>query len=595
MGKTRRFPRQMRQEQISRHQLSERFVEFGWLPTATQVDLGEDFIVHIYFEGCATGVTFHVQEKSVTNLKERQKGDFLVYDFEVKDLKHWEAFHQPVVLVIWDTKQREGRWALLSSVISELDRRRPKWRTNKSKTRARIPWDNTTDDTGLMWLQQSIGWYLYPLITRGKSLEMGLKLQFPDTEEGRAALQAVEHFYRTGEEVAIEGKFIQSIDLPEWAAPWYGAYDPDKALFVAAKTLPMYIQVANAGGEKASTTAELRIVKARDEVVELSNDHQTTPLHFHFTLYNPRKSEFKGGSISIRLDNMGRNACETRDVMRFLQIANTGGTLSLTRLTSDNGSLTMTLLPAPEGGPDLRYLQLIHMLCVIQEKTGQFLQVSDEGLSRADVRAIHELIEIVEQGKTVTRHAEATGEFRGPALDMMLDAQRKGESIHLRVSSGESYVELLGQRIQTGRMIRYLTGKIEMPVTELEEATVALSPGEYLKVRFVDVEVTEIFPDWFHREARRLSQHLIEDFGAESVYLFGSLAWSDIYAAETDIDLAVCSLPPERYLEAVSYLERESGFPVDLVDLSRVPDHLRQRIVEEGRLVGGREAVAALG
>jgi predicted nucleotidyltransferase len=113
--------------------------------------------------------------------------------------------------------------------------------------------------------------------------------------------------------------------------------------------------------------------------------------------------------------------------------------------------------------------------------------------------------------------------------------------------------------------------------------------------QFVDVEVIEIYPDWFLREAKRLSQRLIEKFEAAAVYLFGSLVWSDIHAPETDIDLAVRGLSPERYLEAISYLERESKFPIDLVELEKVADHLRWRILAEGKLLSEREPVVAFG
>ncbi len=139
--KPNRYTSQKKQELINRHQLCERLVEFGWMPNAPE-DLGEDFIVHIYFQGQATGVTFHIQEKSITNLNERRKGNYLIYDdFKVKDLKHWEGFSLPLVLVVWDIELREGKWALVDDVIKDLDQRRPQWRNNKSKVRVYITYE----------------------------------------------------------------------------------------------------------------------------------------------------------------------------------------------------------------------------------------------------------------------------------------------------------------------------------------------------------------------------------------------------------------------------------------------------------------------
>ncbi|MFP4438423.1 MAG: DUF4365 domain-containing protein [Chloroflexaceae bacterium] len=166
-----RYTDQMRQEQISRNQLSERLAEFGWVIAAPVPDLGEDFVVHIYFEGRATGVMFHVQEKSVTNLHERRKDDHLVYkNIAVKDVIHWEACSLPVVLIVWDVTLREGRWALMNDVIADLDQRLTDWR-DKQAVRVRLPWRNRTDDAGLVQLRQQVGQCLFPLIARHSSGE----------------------------------------------------------------------------------------------------------------------------------------------------------------------------------------------------------------------------------------------------------------------------------------------------------------------------------------------------------------------------------------------------------------------------------------
>jgi len=106
----RRLTLAMKQELVSRCQLSERLIEFGWLPNSTTLDLGEDFIVQIYLDSKATGVSFQIQEKSITNLNKRRsrKGDSLIYPFPVKDLKHWEGFDLSiVVLIVWDVNRRE--------------------------------------------------------------------------------------------------------------------------------------------------------------------------------------------------------------------------------------------------------------------------------------------------------------------------------------------------------------------------------------------------------------------------------------------------------------------------------------------------------
>ena len=197
-----RYTPEKRQELISRKQLAERFINFGWIPSSPE-DLGEDFIVHIYFNGQATGVTFHVQEKSVTNLTERHRKEYLIYDFKVKDLKHWEGFNQPVVLVVWDIKLREGRWALLKNVIQQLDQKRPNWRNNKSKARIYIPGINTTDEKGLTQLRHSIGMEMYSLISKDKSLDMIMKFSSSETQQGEEVVKVLESLFNEGEKITL--------------------------------------------------------------------------------------------------------------------------------------------------------------------------------------------------------------------------------------------------------------------------------------------------------------------------------------------------------------------------------------------------------
>lgn len=595
MDKRTRYTIQMRQEEISRHQLAERLVTFGWSPVAPK-DLGEDFIVHIYFEGRATGVTFYVQEKSITNLAGRRSGDRLVYDIEVNDLKHWEAFSLPVVLIVWDIKLREGRWVLVNNVIAELDRRLPQWR-EKKRVRVHIPWNNTTDDAGLVQLRQWIGHHLFPVISRSKTLDMDIELRFPDTEEGKEAWKAFKRFRKGGEQTKLTGVVVREKVYSDWAIPWLGEHDLDNVDIVIRPCvptgiLPVDIDIIDVNGVRISgPTIELRAVKVGEEVLQLSNDHQNSPLRFSWISLGVDDP----GKLSIEIASLGSNAYVARDTLRFWQSFMAGGTLRFIYPTLNNTSSVINLQAHPENIFSQEYMELVDKLCKIQDKTCQFVRIPVAGLSDKDVQAIHELIEIIEHGKTTTQYSTFEGEFNKQALNTILDLHRLGQQAHFSLFYEESCVDLLDSEIQTGRMVRYVTGKIEMSVANLQKAVTILDPHSYLSLKLNDVEVVEIFPDWFIREAEWLSKQLIEKFDAEEVYLFGSLAWSDDFTPETDIDLAIRGLPAERYLEAVSYLKRESNFPVDLVDVDKVPDHLRQRIVREGKVLSERAAVAAFG
>ena len=295
-----RFSPELRQEQISRQQLSERFLEFGWKPTAP-LDLGEDFIVDIYFEGKATGVNFYVQLKSVTNLEDRRKGDNLFYDFEVKDLKHWENFSLPVVLIIWDVKLREGRWVLADDAVKKLDEERPSWRKNKTKIRVYFPWNNTTSNIGLVWLKQIIGRKLYPVISLKNPLEeIGMVFKFPDTEEGQNALKNLERSIKYGDESEVDGKYIEKFGFPDWWMNWFGDFDLKSTKLVIGSLAssvfhPLELIAIGLNGDSVSLSILLEVVKSGTERIELSNyKDESSYLHLYITLDSEK------GTLSIK-------------------------------------------------------------------------------------------------------------------------------------------------------------------------------------------------------------------------------------------------------------------------------------------------------
>lgn len=494
-----RFTPQIKQEQKSRKQIEERLTDFGWLAT-TPLDLGEDYIVHIYMNGRATGVIFHIQAKSDTDLPKRRQGDNLVYPLKPKDLKHWETFSLPVVLIIWDVERREGRWELLSNIISRLEKERPNWRTNKSKVRVKVPWGNALDDAGLTKLKQVIGQQVYPLIASDKSLEFEVALSFLSNSDGIEMRDAIERHLKEGEPVTIKGRVIRELHFSQWFEQWFGGYDPDAVVLqlgpnALLRNLPARIDVISNTGESASwPNIEFRVPQVGAEFLKLTNDQQLSPLHFNITVRN--RETALHWELSLSTKGFGHNANETRDLIRFHQAIATGGSVCLTFLSHSSSPLVLAIDPQPDLAPNAQFVELVEKLCFIQNKLGRLLKIPDKGLSNNDIKAIDELLGIVTYGSTKTENAKLTGEFKSEALILMLNVYRLGKPLHLRWSCDESFVNLFGEKIQTGPMTRDITGYIEMPLPEFEEAVSRLDQEQFLDVRIRATEVIETFQLW---------------------------------------------------------------------------------------------------
>lgn len=78
--------------------------------------------------------------------------------------------------------------------------------------------------------------------------------------------------------------------------------------------------------------------------------------------------------------------------------------------------------------------------------------------------------------------------------------------------------------------------------------------------------------------SNRLALILADEFSVRKVVLFGSCVESGRFMEHSDIDLAVESLPKDRFFEALARIMQESPFPVDLKPVEEVNDALKSRI-----------------
>ncbi|WP_420645770.1 DUF4365 domain-containing protein [Candidatus Leptofilum sp.] len=591
-----RYTPQMQQELRSRFQLAERLVEFGWIPVVPE-DLGEDFIIHIYHEGRATGVNFFVQLKSVTNLNGRRKGDSLPYSFEVKDLLHWEQFLQPVVLIVWDVKLREGRWTLISDTIKQLDQKHPNWRQQKTKT-VQIPWQNSFLEDSLVSLRHRIGEIFYPQIFKDKSFEFNGTVSFPNSEEGKKELQAFENAIKDGD----SGSWDVQLEIPQELVPWLGGPIVENAkLFreplASGKRFPTSVTAYDLMSQATSLNIEFQVVKIGTESVTVSNYHQDSFLHFLFVFVSGKTTPEKAAiAINEEAKHLGRNSFEARDVLEFLYSIATRGQL---RVDFEVGQKYSLIAEIPDAKrylflPPREFRSLIDKLCVIEGKFGFPLEVPFGGLSAQDAIVIEELFEVIRSGKRIRKNQEITIDFiYQPYLENILKAAFHKGNIRVSTTLQEKSLNLLQRNFQLGNVLQFISGKPVLP-NGIDNIT-SLKPGESFRLKVQESTMEELFPRLFLEEAERLGQLLASEFAAKSIYLFGSLAWSETYSPQTDIDLAVSGLKPDELYKAIGYLESNTGFSFDLINLAEATPALRERIIQEGKLLYERELVAVGG
>jgi hypothetical protein len=483
----------------SRLQLEERLSDFGWHLTSPSPDLGEDFIVEIYHEGQNTGVTFYIQEKSVTNIEElKNKDNRLVYRLKVKDLIHWEGFSLPVVIVIWDINLRIGKWELVKDLIKHLDRSNIQWR-NKSVVQVYIPWENETTDGGLKRLRVEIGRQVYPLISLGKDLSMSMKLAFPNTPEGLKLRKTFDLHIKEGEPVTLKGDVIQELKFSDWWEAWFGGFDlkevevfigenkPDLPVPISFKIIP------RTGKTVGLSRMDFRLIRSGTELIKFSNKHTNCPLLLNFNLR--KEGNLLQGTLNYVFRHMGGAPLELLEYLDFTKAIAIGGILQL-EFHDVNQSYITKFPPVPNTGPDTAFYNLVKKLCTVQDKIGHFFRIPNEGILSKDANSIWELFEIVEHSIVHYKDTTMSINIKDKALKMLLDLHKEGKPIHLKSIASDSFVELFGENFSVGPMVRETTGYVEMSVSEFEEAIKSLRPGEFLEVNLIKVNGTETFSKW---------------------------------------------------------------------------------------------------
>lgn len=108
---------------------------------------------------------------------------------------------------------------------------------------------------------------------------------------------------------------------------------------------------------------------------------------------------------------------------------------------------------------------------------------------------------------------------------------------------------------------------------------------QYLHHQRVQVRRQDAAIDARRQHARAVAADLAvllaREFGVCRVLLFGSVV-AEGFSLQSDIDLAVFGLAPDRFFEAWSALAQASDFAVDLIALETASESLRSVVLSEG-------------
>ena len=415
-------------------------------------DLGEDLVVQIYEDGASTGLTFYLQVKSTTdleNLRPIASPGHIHYPFQVKDLEHWEASATPVVLLVWDIQQRKGRWIDVPSAVKELDKTSKRWRRQKRAT-VRIPEGHSTSDEGRALLRGTLAQRLLPVIGRGRQLKFTPRLQFPNTNRGRAKLKELRKVIEEGWSIVLTGKEIVGFDASKWFERAVGRRIPDSLTFspvISEKALPMQlVAVSTARTEVAAL--EMKVVRGGIKKITLNNDQQVSPFRvaIELPLVADEGAETVEMGFKMTVNHPSEGAAHTLEATKFLIALSEGGRVGIQLNGNTIGTATskgISPLTLDELG---LWEATMKKLCFIEARMGRFGRFNlKDGFGEKDLEIAERLFSIASNGSFRAEVGMSLGLTQRPKL---LGSSPTPQPFSLRVPFGNE--RLLGVEIPIG-------------------------------------------------------------------------------------------------------------------------------------------------
>jgi hypothetical protein len=494
---SRRYSRELGQEDRSEAQLRERLAEVGWPCDRMGRDLGEDLLVRIFDDGVSTGLSFYVQLKSIATFKwiKRKRFPSLAYPVETKDLLHWEVSTTLVVLLIWNVEERRGHWKPISEVIKDLDAAVKGWRKQRTVT-VSVPLANGTNDAGMKRLRWVVADHNIDIVP--KPTPMTFSMIFERTETGLEALRTFEEALDRGDDVTFEHGFVPRIEYPAWHRRLYGAdffSRPIKVEFrptPPSETVALRIEVDSPEGPATVPYLELHATKQGRKKLVLTNERQQLPLVFTINL-SPERAQFR-----FEQARFGRTLHEAREAAVFMCAAGAPG--SVLRIVEAKHGRTLLSFPSERVsvGYDLaatrRRRDMLEELCYIQQRVARFGSFSLEGLteiSAEDVFLVHRLFKIMREGRVETRKTfsfEVTPDAEMPA------SQCGDQDIHMDITGAR--VSLLGLEAPLGNVRVTILDSQRFLQESLRARAEAAAAGEPVAVHLDDMPVLEEYFNW---------------------------------------------------------------------------------------------------
>jgi len=500
MARNRRYTSQQQQEKISRAQCQEFFSQYGWVVGDITPDLGEDFLVQIYDDGKSTGLGFYLQLKSVQDITQciLDTGE-ISYQFEVKDLEHWENTNPAVILVIWDIQSKQGWWVSMNEVIESLNRQKKNWR-NQANANIHIPQRNELNEKNLPRIRRFLADLFLQTISKTKEITIHTRFEFPNTTEGQEIFGNLRRHITKGDMIIIDGEYIKELRLSDWIERLYGKIDPSCVRLtigsVASTARPAKITYISSLGEESIPYVELQIVKKGTEETTISNENQKNAFIKLKIVINTAQHQFELTMSSFFPNLTWDNALI---MLRIQHIFSTSGKIKIT-FYDNNEVIDFSVEKAVFPPMKERIIGFVELICKVQKAFEiQFAFSENIKFTHLDFMAAEKLLDISNCGRY--EHANMTSSIKAskPDIQKLIEIYDENTPVVVVSEEEDSYVNILSTKVILGPVHRTIRGYWREPRSEVNAWLAHAKDEDTLDVQLVQIDLVEVYERWISK------------------------------------------------------------------------------------------------
>lgn len=390
----------------------------GWRVASQQAtDVGIDLRFEIVdSDGSTTGAEVSCQVKATKKL--HVSGDAVTQRLKLSTANYFLVRPELVLLIIYDARKRQAYWSWVQDYLRQ--NWSGAWEQQKTLT-IKLPTGNLLNAESRSIIEKRVRWhhdqqrtltaartindphYEYQVTISDHEITVGVLPKYPGAEqdkplkltgqfrfdlktpEGAEAFAKLDRMVKAGEDLELDGRFIERVNLPDTLAKIFvptNDFQPSSIAITSTtnkEVRPAKLTFVSSDGRFRSEFpyVEYKVVRAGTEEALLSNEGQ--PISTTFEVLARRDGKVK---FNLSTHGMGHSAKEVLNILHLQAVFATGGVLLTEFLKTgqrSKGPIPPSSMLMPEDwligmAEDLSFIESVFQVSVIWPKT---IQIND--------------------------------------------------------------------------------------------------------------------------------------------------------------------------------------------------------------------------